>query len=215
MHHIDGCVFPFPAGNFSVSRAVFELKETGFSGAVLIGQKTGIQVHNGFTLYPARYITHSNLREIQKECQKSFREGDIGIVRAGESGVNRSIITTAGVNVLTDLHSAPKNAFDRVCAQLAADRGVALDMRVKPLWELRGVARQRVIRTYEEILLLQNRYEFPLIISSGAHLISDLRSRRAIECLLSECGMETDLIERSWQTIPSLIEGNFPVQEIT
>lgn len=214
MHHIDGCVFPFPAGNFSVSRAVLELKEFGFSGAAIIGQKTGIQVHNGFTLYPARYITQSNLREIQKECQKSFREAGIGIVRAGESGVNRSIITTAGVHVLTDLHSAPKNAFDRVCAQIAAERGVALDMRVKPLWELRGVARQRIIRIYEEILLLQNRYEFPLIISSGAHFISDLRSRRAIECLLSECGMETDLIERSWQTIPSLIEGNFPVREI-
>ena len=107
---------------------------------------------------------------------------------------------------LCDLYLAPKNAFDRVCALNAAERDVAVDIRITPLIELRGVARERAIRLYEEILLLQNRYEFPLIISSGARQPSDMRSPRAIESLLTGIGMEKDLIHSAFSIIPELVQ---------
>ncbi|MFH0967841.1 MAG: RNase P subunit p30 family protein [Methanobacteriota archaeon] len=215
MQCIDGCVFPFPVGSFSVNRAINELKNLGYTGLVACGlEKEIVPEQSGFSIFKGRYIRLPGIREIQKEIQIASREGSLCIVRAGEGGVNRSILTSSGVHVLSDLHNAPKNAFDRVCAQYAADHGVAIDIRITPLRELRGTPRERVIREYEEILLLQNRYEFPLIISSGAMSPFDLRSPRAIEALLIGIGMEKDLIQDSFTTIPRLLEGNKPVQRI-
>ena len=214
MQCIDGCVFPFPTGSHSISRIISDLRELGFTGAVLCDVPGRNNVLTDFLIFSARYIRGPAIRDIQKEIQMASRDGSLSLVRAGEAGVNRTILTTPGVHVLCDLHNAPKNSFDRVCAQNAADRNVAIDIRVSPLRELRGVPRQRVIRLYEEILNLQRRYEFPLIISSGAHSPAEMRSPRAIEALLSDLGMEKELIERAFSTIPDLINGQSPVRRV-
>ncbi len=72
-----------------------------------------------------------------------------------------------------------------------------------------------MIRTYEEILLLQNRYEFPLTISSGAHTLFDIRTSRAVTALLTEIGMDKDLITRSFASVPGLLENYKAVREIS
>jgi ribonuclease P/MRP protein subunit RPP1 len=215
MQCIDGCVFPYPIGSFSVNRAISELKNHGYTGMVACGvSREIIPNHPGFSIWTGRYIQVPGIREIRKEILIASREGDICIARAGEGGINRSILSSSGVHILSDLHIAPKNAFDRVCAQYAADRGIAVDIRISPLRELRGIARERVIRVYEEILLLQNRYGFPLIISSGAMSPADIRSSRATEAILTGIGMEKHLIRDSFETIPRLLNRNNPVRRI-
>lgn len=215
MHCIDACVFPFPAGSHSIDRVITDLRELQFTGAVLCNSLERERPNSSFSVFPARYITASTQREVQKEIQTAIKEKMLCLVKAGDDGLNRAILTTPGVHVLCDLHTSPKNSFDRVCAQSAADRNIAIDMRITPLRELRGVSRQRVVRQYEEILLLQNRYEFPLVISSGALSPIDMRSPRAMSALLSELGMEKDLIEKSFATIPDLIKDHSPVRRVS
>ncbi len=214
MQHIEGCVFPYPVGNFSVNRAISDLIELGFTGAVIIGPKQQVTIPEKFRLYFANYITRPGIREIQKEIQETTKSGRLCMVKAGESTMNRSILTTPGVHILSGIHLSPKNAFDRVCAHDAADRGIALDIRLRPLWDQRGTARQRTIRLYEEIFLLHKRYGFPLMISSGAETIGDFRSVRSIETLLKEIGMDGNMIQSSWETIPNLIKGTNPVRMV-
>jgi ribonuclease P/MRP protein subunit RPP1 len=212
MHRIDGCFFLFPIGSCSLSRAVSELKELGYTGMVACGIRN-VKPLDDFNIIPARYIKGGCFKDLQKEVQDPTQKGSYCMVQAGENGLNRSLLNLSGIHALCDLHSSPKNAFDRFCAQLAAERNIALDIRVRPLWELKGVSRQRVIRQYEEILLLQNRYEFPLTISSGAYTPYDLRSYRAMETLLTEIGMDKDLIRKSFASVPDLIKGQASVRE--
>jgi len=215
MQHIDGCTFLLQSGSCSVSRAVRELKEIGYTGMVACDIRDEKVPSGDFQIIPARYIRGTNIRNLQKEIQDPAEKGKYCMVQAGENGLNRSLLTLPGIHTLCDLHNAPKNAFDRFCAQLAAERNIALDIRVRPLWELRGVPRERVIRTYEELLLLQNRYEFPLTISSGALTLFDIRNSRTVTALLTEIGMNKDLISRSFASVPGLLETHKPVQEIS
>ncbi|PWR69943.1 RNase P subunit p30 family protein [Methanospirillum lacunae] len=214
MQYIDGCVFLFQSGSCSINRAISELKELGYNGMVACGINQNQIPKDNFQIIPARYIKGANLKKIQRDAQDPIGKDQYCMAQAGENGLNRSLLTLSGVHTLCDLHIAPKNAFDRYCAQLAAERNIAVDIRVRPLWELRGVSRQRVIRAYEEILLLQNRYEFPLTISTGALTPYDMRSVRAVKVLLAEIGMDMDLINRSFSSVPSLLIKNKSVQEI-
>jgi len=215
MQRIDGCSFLFQSGSCSVGRVVSELKEMGYTGMVTCGIKDEKIPPGDFKIIPVSYIRGANIRAIQKEVQDPLKKGKYCMVQAGENGLNRSLLTLPGIHTLCDLQSAPKNAFDRFCAQLAADRNIALDIRVRPLWELRGVPRERVIRTYEEILLLQNRYEFPLTISSGAQTLFDIRTSRAVTTLLTEIGMDKDLITRSFASVLGLLENHQAAREIS
>jgi len=215
MQYIDGCILLFQSGTCSVSRAESELKELGYTGMVACGVRPKNSSSSDFKIIPARYIKGSNFKNLQKEIQNPVEKDLYCMVQSGENGLNRSLLSLPGIHTLCDLHNAPKNAFDRFCAHLAAERNIALDIRVKPLWELRGVPRQRVIRVYEELLLLQNRYEFPLTISSGAQTLFDLRSSRAVNALLTEIGMDNDLINRSFASLPGLLEKRSSVQEIS
>nr|WP_319538970.1 RNase P subunit p30 family protein [uncultured Methanospirillum sp.] len=215
MQRIDGCSFLFQSGSCSVSRAIRELKEIGYTGMVACGIRDGKVPFDDFQIIPARYIRGTNIRNLQKEIQDPAEKGRYCMVQAGENGLNRSLLTLPGIHILCDLQSAPKNAFDRFCGQLAAERNIAIDIRVRPLWELRGVPRQRVIRAYEELLLLQNRYEFPVTISSGAQTLFEIRNSRAVTALLTEVGMDKDLIARSFASVPGLLETHKAVQEIS
>ncbi|HWQ64354.1 MAG TPA: RNase P subunit p30 family protein [Methanospirillum sp.] len=215
MQYIDGCIFLFQSGSCSVNRTISELKELGYSGMVACGINQNQIPAGSFQIVPARYIRGTNLKKIQRDVQDPTGKDQYCMAQAGENGLNRSLLTLSGVHALCDLHIAPKNAFDRFCAQLAAERNIAIDIRVRPLWELRGVSRERVIRVYEELLLLQNRYEFPLTISTGALTPYDMRSVRAVKMLLAEIGMDMDLICRSFSSVPSLLVKNRSVQEIS
>jgi ribonuclease P/MRP protein subunit RPP1 len=211
---IDGCVFPYPSGLHSVSRCISELKSLGFSGMVACGSSEKVIANSDFLLIPGEYFENPKQREVKKQILISNKEGNICLVRAGDSTTNRSLLTTPGVNVLCDLYLAPKQAFDRVCASIAAERNIAIDIRISPLLDQRGTPRERVIRLYEEILTLQNRYEFPIIISSGATNPLEMRSSRAIEALLSEIGMERNRIHSAFSLIPELIKEKGPVKEV-
>jgi ribonuclease P/MRP protein subunit RPP1 len=138
----------------------------------------------------------------------------IVLVQAGENGLNRSILTTKGVHILCGVHAAPKNAFDRFCARLAAEQRIAVDIRIAPLISLRGLQRQKVIRAYEEIGKLQQRYEFPLTISSGARSITDIRSPLAITHLLVSTGFDQDMVADAMKTLPGLINRGGGVREV-
>lgn len=218
MDFIDGCVFPYPIGSATQARLIDELKELGYSG--MVSCSTGPGIHcpvarpGDFVIYPGRCIKNPSIRDIQQEIASAGKAGAVTIVQAGENNLNRSILTTKGVNILSELHLVQKNAFDRFCAHLAAEKGIAIEIKISPLCELRGTPRQKVIRAYEEVLTLQSRFEFPLVISSGARTVTSLRSPRAIEMLLLDLGWDLNLIRSSLNTIPDLISGNSPVRVV-
>lgn len=202
MNKTDCSVYPFPGGSVSVSRFALELQDLGFQSMVAIGHKS-CTMHD-FTIFGGQYLVPSSARGLAKQLS-SGSDSAVTLVQAGDNALNRNILTMKGVHILCGLHSAAKNAFDRYCARLAYEQSVAIDIRIAPLITSRDVSRQKIIRNYEEINKLHQRYEFPITISSGARNITDLRSPRAISYLLESIGFERETISDSLNIIPGLI----------
>ncbi|MDD1724121.1 MAG: hypothetical protein LUQ07_03215, partial [Methanospirillum sp.] len=162
MHLFDGCVFLYPNGTASISRYARELADLGFSGFVAMGTQP-CTYPDTIEVWSARYLSGIQARLLPRETGQAGQADELVYVTAGDSGYNRTVLSTPGVHVLTEVQNTQKDGFDRFCAQIAAEREVAIDISVRPLVELRGVSRQKVIRRYEEIFTLQKRYGFPLI----------------------------------------------------
>lgn len=119
-------------------------------------------------------------------------------VQAGDNGYNRAVITTKGVHILRGIHAADRNAFDHVAARMAADNRIAVDIDMSPLISGRASTRQRAMNRYRDILVLEQRFEFPIVISSHARSILDMRATREIAGLCSLIGMDISDIEKSF-----------------
>jgi len=192
----DACVYPYPCGDSSVRRMALDAKVLGFDRLVAAdtpsGEFYGVEVCTGIL------IRDTSIRDLINRIKRERNIAAVISVQAGDNGYNRSAINVKGVHILRGLHSADKNAFDHVAARTAADNRVAIDLDLSPFLSGRGFTRQRAIQRYRDILVLEQRYGFPLTLSSHARSILDMRAVREIAGLCSLIGMETPDVEMAF-----------------
>ncbi len=192
----DACVCPYPCGDSSVRRMALEAKNLGFDRLVAAdtpsGEFYGIEVCTGIIIWstPLKDLINRVKRERNSEAVVS--------VEAGDNGFNRAVISLKGVHIIRGIQSAEKTAFDHVAAKMAADNRVAIDLDLSLLLSGWGITRQRAMHRFRDVLTLEQRFEFPLTISSYAHSIMDMRAVREITGLCSLMGMDIPDVEKAF-----------------
>jgi ribonuclease P/MRP protein subunit RPP1 len=180
-----------------------EAKSLGFERIVAAHAPCG--EFYGIEIYPAVLIRGTAIKDLISRIKRERTNPALVSVQAGDSGFNRAAISTRGLHIMRGIHSADKSAFDHVAAKMAADNRVAVDIDLSPLISARGITRQRAIHRYRDILVLENRYEFPVVLSSHARSVLEMRSVREIAGLCSIIGMDTTGIKKALSGIDNLI----------
>jgi ribonuclease P/MRP protein subunit RPP1 len=195
----DACVFPYPSGDSSVRRMALEAKNLGFERIVATdtppGEFYGIEVCTGII------IRGTALKDLINRVKRERTSEAVISVEAGDNGFNRSVISLKGVHIVRGIQSADKTAFDHVAAKMAADNRVAIDLDLSLLVSGRGITRQRAMNRFRDVLILEQRFEFPLTISSHAHSIMDMRAVREITGLCSLVGMDLPCVEKAFSGV--------------
>jgi ribonuclease P/MRP protein subunit RPP1 len=209
----DACVFPYPAGDSSLRRLAIEAGELGLTGIVAIGE--GLSGGQGsVSVIPGALVRETSVKGLLAELRRMARDAQIVLVNAGDNAFNRTAITQRRVQVIRHVHKAERDAFDHVTARMAADRGVAVDLSLRPLIQMRGSARQKVLQRYREIMVLQRRFRFPLTISSNALSVLEQRSVREMTGLCSLFGMTEEEVLEALGTIGRILDGARPVRVV-
>jgi ribonuclease P/MRP protein subunit RPP1 len=195
----DACVCPYPCGDSSVRRMALEAKNLGFDRLVAIDTPPadfyGIEICTGII------IKGTPLKDIINRVKRERNNEAVVSVEAGDNGFNRAVISLKGVHSIRGIQSAEKTAFDHVAARMAADNRVAIDLDLSVLISGRGNTRQRAIHRFQDVLILEQRFEFPLTISSYAHSVLDMRAVREITGLCSLLGMDTPDVEKAFSGV--------------
>jgi ribonuclease P/MRP protein subunit RPP1 len=195
----DACVFPYPYGDSSVRRMALEAKNLGFDRLVAINTPPadcfGIEICTGVI------IKGIPLKDIISRIKKERNTEALVSVEAGDNSFNRSVISLKGVHSIRSIQSAEKNAFDHVAAKMAADNRVAIDLDLSVIVSGRGSTRQRAMHRFLDVLILEQRFEFPLTLSSFAHSVLDMRAVREITGLCSIIGMDIPDVEKAFSGV--------------
>ncbi len=191
----DAAVFPYPCGDTSVRRFALEAGSLGFDSLVAIDTPAcsidGVEVLSGIIVQDA------SMRDVIARVKRAKDSGRVVSVVARDNGFNRAVICLKGVHMIRGIQSADKMAFDHVTAKMAADHNVAVDIDLSVLVAARGVARQRAIHRYRDILTFERRFEFPVSLSSYARSYLDLRAVREITGLCSLFEMDITGVEKA------------------
>lgn len=135
-------------------------------------------------------------------------------VTLGERGFNRAAAGFSGVHALAGVHRCRRDSFDHVAARTAAERGVAVELLLSPLVRERGGLRQAALRRYADVLVLHNRYGFPLVLGSGARSCLDLRAPRAAAALCELFGLDAEGVESAVTAVAPLMAPARPVRVV-
>ena len=189
----DAAVFPYPGGDSTVRRMALEAKSLGFDSLVAVGSPAG--TCEGVEILAGIVIQDAAMKDVIARVKRARDTGAVISVAARDNGFNRAVLTLKGVHILRGVHAADKKAFDHVAAKMAADSRVAVDLDLAPLVFGRGPARQRVLQRYRDLLVLEQRFEFPLTLSSNAKSVLDMRAVREITGLCSLMGMDVADVE--------------------
>jgi len=192
----DAAVFPYPCGDSSVRRMALEAETLGLDSLVAVDVPSGIC--EGIEIRSGVLLRDLPVKDVIARVRKNQDTGAVMIVNARDNGFNRAVLSLKGVHILRGIHAAEKTAFDHVTAKMAADCGVALDIDLSPLIFGRGIARQRAIHRYRDMLVFERRFEFPLTLSTGARSVLDMRATREITALCSLLGMDIPDVEKAF-----------------
>jgi ribonuclease P/MRP protein subunit RPP1 len=208
----DAAVFPYPCGDTSVRRLALEAKTLGFDSLIAIdtpaGSFDGIEILSGIILRDAP------LRDVIARVKRVKHSGTVVSVNARDNGFNRAAIGLGGVHILRGIQAADKTAFDHVTAKMAADNNVAIDLDLSVLIAARGIARQRAIHRYRDILTFERRFEFPVSLSSYARSYLDLRAVREITGLCSLIGMDIAGVEKCLDAVGRIMTPPAPAVRV-
>ena len=192
----DAAVFPYPCGDSSVRRMALEARTLGFDSLVAIDAPAG--VCDGIEIRSGILIRDLPMKDVIARVRKNQDPGAVIAVCARDNGFNRAVLSLKGVHILRGIHVAEKMAFDHVTAKMAADSNIAIDIDLSPLIFARGIPRQRAIHRYRDILVLEQRFEFPVTLSTSARSVLDMRATREITGLCSLLGMDIPDVEKAF-----------------
>ena len=192
----DAAVCPFPNGDSSVRRFALEAAALGFDS--LVALDTPSATYGDVEVRAGLFLRNAGMKDVIAQVKRVRDPTTVISVKAGDAGFNRAVVGYRGVHILRGIHAADKNAFDHVTAKIAADNRVAIDIDLSVLIAARGIARQRAIQRYRDVMVLEERFEFPLTLSTYARSILDLRAVREITGLCSLLGMDLPDVERAF-----------------
>ena len=191
----DAAVYPFPLGDTSVRRLALEAAALGFDSIVAADTPSG--TYAGITVRSGLMLRDLPVKDVISAVKRVKDSGKVVSVNAANNSFNRAVIGIKGVHILRGIQAADKLAFDHVTAKMAADNRVAVDIDLSPIIHGRSVTRQRAIHRYMDILVLEQRFEFPITLSTHARSFLEMRNVRDVAGMCSLIGMDVPDVERA------------------
>ena len=169
-----------------------------------------LTLNSNIILKKAVEIYCKNPQDLKKKVKKSRKKSDILIVKGGDLKINRAACEDKQVDILSQPYRSRRDmGINHVLARKAAENSVAIEINIKTLLKTSLRYRYRVISQFRHIIDLQRKFQFPLIITSGANTKYDLKTPLDILSLAKCFGMTFEECFKAISITPqNIIEKN-------
>lgn len=198
----DACVYANESSHTTLRRFALTAASCGFSRIIACDPIEDVSEYAGVSIQKGKLIGKLNGKAFFDAVKKT-PAGTVVFVQVGENSFNRTAITTKGVHLLTGIADLPKGGFDHIVAKMAAQHntGVILDFsRV-----IDPKTRRTALSRYAEILAFHRKYQFPLLIASGASECLGQKNITEIVALAALFGMTRSEVETSLNSIDGIL----------
>lgn len=154
-------------------------------------------------------IKSDNPNEIRKIIRKYRNKSSCISVSGGNLKVNRSCLENIQVDILSKPYFKRYDAgINHILAREARENNVAIELVFDDILKSYLSHRSKILANFREIYRLHRKYEFPLVLSSGAESIFDIRTVRDFQSVFKQTGLSEMEVDNSFKTASDILEFN-------
>jgi ribonuclease P/MRP protein subunit RPP1 len=179
------------------------LKEMGWYGSITVqnhdtydkkrfeivkeyGENYGLNIYSGIK------IISKSSKEVMKLVKKYRNKVDVVLVEGGVVKINRTALEMHDVDILSSPNLDRRDCgIDHVLARLGSSHRVAIELNFKNLTDKKYYDRARVLWAFRRNLLLAKKYDTPVVISSYAKNIYEVKSPKDLRSFLNTLSTDT------------------------
>lgn len=204
-------------------KLVEEAERLGYSGVALFKPKHSnsglnhevfdwdtVNQNRSIKVYRGIEIQAKNPEHMRQSVKKFREEADVIMVMGGDQKINRAACEDPRVDIISKPYFNRRDCgIDHVMGKKAALNEVAVELNIGHLTRTNSYLHYRVLAHFREILKLQRKFGFPLIITNNAQSIYDLHTPQDLIALSKCFGMDIEEAESALSRTPlNIIERN-------
>ncbi len=148
------------------------------------------KIEEDFLILSGVKIYAKNPEDMKKNIHKFRPKADVLIVNGGNIKINRAACEDPRVDILANTYKNRRGSgINHIIAKKAAENKVALEINLNQIIKTSSLFRTKILTNLREIIKLKHKFKFPLVTTSNASSIYDLRTPEDIITLLGFFGM--------------------------
>ena len=154
-------------------------------------------------------IKSANIEEIRKLVNK-YRNKTLCIsVVGGDLKVNRAVVENVKIDVLSRPYLKRfDSGLNHILSREAVYNNVAVELCFSDILKSYLSYRSKIISNFRDIYLLYKKFDFPLILSSRANSVFDIKSTHDFMAVFNRTGLDYEDINKSFLTSQNILEFN-------
>lgn len=154
-------------------------------------------------------IKSNNPSEIRKTVRKYRKKSSCISVLGGDLKINRTSLENIQIDVLSKPYlKRYDSGLNHVLAKEAKDNNVAIEIVFSDILKSYLAHRSKILANLRDIYKMYRKYDFPLILSSGAESVFDLRTVKDFEAVFTQSGLSDLEVKNSFKTAANILEFN-------
>ena len=187
----------------------FSYNQNDFKNALNLCDELEDNLKDIITFNYTLEIKSTNINEIRKAVNK-FRNDSLCIsVIGGDLKVNRAVLENVKIDVLSRPYlKRYDSGLNHILVKEALKNNVAIELCFEDILKSYLAPRAKIISNFRDIYTLYRKFDFPLILSSRAESIFDVKTTQDFVSVFKQTGLSEDEIISAFKTSKDILEFN-------
>ena len=187
----------------------FSYNQNDFKNALNLSDELKDSLKDIITFNYTLEIKSTNINEIRKAVNK-FRNDSLCIsVIGGDLKVNRAVLENVKIDVLSRPYlKRYDSGLNHILAKEALKNNVAIELCFEDILKSYLAPRAKIISNFRDIYTLYRKFDYPLILSSRAESIFDVKTTQDFVSVFKQTGLSEDEIISAFKTSKDILEFN-------
>ncbi len=148
--------------------------------------------------------------DLVKQSRKNRQKIKYIMAHGGSDKINRQAVENIKLDTLSRSYYKRRDCgINQVLSKEAVKNNIAIELTIKDILTNHSSYRAKIIDNYKEIIKLYRKFKFPLLLTTGATNIYDIKSPRDSIAIFKSIGLtDTEIEEGFYKTPQNIINFN-------
>lgn len=187
----------------------FSYSTDNFKKALEFKEELQSSLNNKIAIDYTLEINNDNIRDINKNIRKYRDVCNCISVVGGNLKVNRASCENIQVDVLSRPYLGRYDSgINQVLAKEALNNNVAIELCFTDILNSYLSHRSKILANFKDIYTLHRKFNFPLILSSRAESIFDIKASRDFKAFFISTGLTSEEFDQAMESSKGILEFN-------